>query len=66
MSNIEIQRDHNGALHMLVGGQHALGAQVLKIDALNGGLAAVIVVPLEHVTVSEATNIVPFVRVERK
>lgn len=62
MSNIEIQRDHDGKLHLMVGGNYAAGSTVLKIDQINNGLAAVVVIPLEYVRLTEAKNVIPFVR----
>lgn len=62
MSNIEIQRDHNGAMHMLVSGQFAVGSTVAGIQHVNGELTAVVWVPLKEATFGEVRNVVPFVR----
>src|SRR6218665_3318757 len=48
MSNIEIQRDHNGAMHLAVDGHIASGAVVAGIQSVNGELTAIVWVPLKH------------------
>ncbi len=65
MAKCELQRDHTGKLHLLVGGQPASGAEFVKIDSFNSGMAAVFVVPIEHLTLGEVNTVVPFVRPER-
>lgn len=63
MSNIELQRDHTGAMHLFVGGVPAHGAQVTGIGQANDGTQqAIIVVPLAKLTFGEVRNVVPMVR----
>jgi hypothetical protein len=67
MSNIEIKKDHTGTLHLLVGGQPALGANVTGIvqNQQSGELQAVVVIPLKHTTLGEVSNVIPMVRAAR-
>lgn len=62
MSNIELKRDHEGAMHLVVGGQFASGSQVAGVQMVNGEMTAIVWVPLKHVVLGEVTNVVPFVR----
>jgi len=66
MSKIELQRDHTGKLHAVVGGSPIAGAIVRDITPFNDiGLGVTIIVPLRDVTVSELHNVVPLVRPAR-
>lgn len=60
MSNVEIKRDHTGALHLFVGGVPAIGVSISSISAMNdGGLAAVALVPLKNATIGEVDTVIP-------
>lgn len=62
MSNIELQRDHNGHIHMTVDGRVASGARVASVQPIEGlGLTAIVWVPLTEVTMGEVKNVIPFV-----
>jgi hypothetical protein len=63
MSNIELQRDHKGKLHLVVGNQFAVGAEVHSLQPDNdGNLVAIVRIPLKDVIVSEMKNVLPFAR----
>jgi hypothetical protein len=63
MGNIELQRQHDGKMRMVVGDRLAMGALVMGIQNIDGiGLTAIIWVPLKEATLSEADNILPLVR----
>lgn len=62
MSNIRLNRDHLGKLHLRVGGEYAIGAEVGSIQTVAGDLVAVITIPLKHVVMGEVDNVVPMVR----
>lgn len=62
-TNIEVQRDHEGKLHLLVEGYPAAGARVSNFSLDGAGdLCAVVVIPLKFLTLGEIKNVVPFVR----
>lgn len=67
MSNISLERDHTGSLHLLVSGVPASGANVTGIvtNPQTGELQAVVAIPLKHATLSEVSNVIPMVRPER-
>lgn len=62
MSNIKLERDHTGELHLKVGEQFAMGARVTSMIQVNDELTAVVFIPLKHAVMGEASNVVPFVR----
>lgn len=62
MSNVRLNRDHVGNLHLRVGTEYAFGAEVSSIVNNNGEQSAIIVIPLKHVSFGEVDNVVPFVR----
>ena len=63
MSNIKLNRDNKGDLHMIVGDQFAVGSKVVSIQQIEGfGLTAIVWVPLKEATIGEVTNVVPFAR----
>lgn len=66
MSNIELQRDHNGGINLVVSGHHALGARVTSVQQIGEELGAVVFIPLKHATFAETRNVIPFVRPETK
>lgn len=66
MSNIEINRDHTGKLHLSVAGQYASGANVSHMTAVEGELCAVVFVPLKVAKLGEVQNVIPFVAAEGK
>jgi hypothetical protein len=61
MNNIELQRQHDGSLNLFVAGNYAVGSRVSGIQETADGMAAIVVIPLKHATVSERNNVVPFV-----
>lgn len=61
MSNIEIQRGKDG-MHLVVGGQFAMGAVVAGMQIVNGEMTAIVWVPIKDVTFKEVSNVVPLVR----
>ena len=63
MTNIRMNRDHAGKLHLRVGAEYAVGAEVSSIVHQNGELVAVITIPMKHVVLGEVDNVVPLVRV---
>lgn len=64
MTNIKLNRDHNGKLHLQVGGEYAIGAEFSNVvTSVNGEQTAVIAIPLKHLVFGEVDNVVPFVRV---
>lgn len=65
MSKIELQRSHDGALHLVVDGRFAHGARVTSVQQIGDELGAVVFVPLRHATLGEVANVVPLVRPER-
>lgn len=62
MTNIELQRDHNGGINLVVSGHHALGSRVTGVQQIGEELGAVVFIPLKHATFGEVANVVPFVR----
>lgn len=62
MSNIRLNRNHEGKLHLRVGGEYAIGADVTSIQQVNGELVAIVTIPLKHAIMGEVDNVVPFVR----
>lgn len=63
MSNIRLQRDHAGKLHLRVGSEYASGAEVTSVINHAGELTAVVFIPLKHAVMGEIDNVVPLVRV---
>lgn len=61
-TNIELQRDHTGKLHLFVAGVPALFAEVTGITNISDKLTAVIVVPLDNLTMGEISTVVPLKR----
>jgi len=64
MTNIQLDRDHTGILHLAVAGQYAHGARVTSVQQIGDELGAVVFIPLKHVVLGEVKNVVPFVRPE--
>lgn len=64
MTNIRLNRDHNGKLHLRVGAEYAIGAEVSSIvgQGQGGELVAVVTIPMKHVVLGEIDNVVPLVR----
>ena len=62
MSNIRLNRDHQGKLHLRVGSEYAIGAEVSSIVGQGGELVAVVTIPLKHVVMGELDNVMPLVR----
>ena len=62
MSNVKINRDINGVLHLEVAGQYASGAKVTGFNHFDGEMCAVVIVPLKHASLGEVSNVIPFVR----
>lgn len=62
MTNVRLNRDHEGHLRLRVGAEYALGAEVSSIVGQGGELVAVVTIPLKHVVMGEVDNVVPFVR----
>ena len=62
MSNMQLQRDHAGQLHLVVGNQFAVGSKVTGVNMIEGELVAIVLVPLNQVTVAEVTNVIPFAK----
>jgi hypothetical protein len=62
MSNMRINRDINGTLHLEVSGRYASGARVTGFSAIDGEMCAIVVVPLKHAVLGEIGNVIPFVR----
>jgi len=62
MSNIQLQRDSSGDLHLVVGNQFAVGSKVTGVNLIDGELRAIVLVPLRHATFAEVTNVLPFVK----
>lgn len=62
MSNIKIQRDHTGSMHLVVGDQVAVGATVAGMQLVNGEMTAIVWIPLASATFGEVRNVIPFVR----
>lgn len=62
MTNIELQRSHDGTLSLFVAGQHAVGSRVTGVSEFDGKLTAVVLIPLSNLVVTERANVVPFVR----
>lgn len=62
MSNIEIQRDHTGTMHLIVGDQAAIGSTVAGMQIVNGEMTAIVWVPLSAAKFGEVKNVIPFVR----
>ena len=60
MQNIELQRGHDGSLNLFVAGHAAIGANVTGIQAFDGKLTAVVLIPLKNLTIVEQDNVVPF------
>ena len=62
MSNIKLERDHTGALHLKVGDQFATGAEIRSVVQDNNELTAIVFIPLKHVSLGEVSNVLPFAR----
>lgn len=62
MTNIELNQNHEGKLHLRVGSEYAIGAEVTGIQNLAGELTAVVTIPLKHARLGQVGNVVPFVR----
>ena len=63
MSNIEFQRDNKGDLHLVVGGQAAIGSRVTGVSHIEGlGLTAIVWIPLKEATMAEVKNVIPMRR----
>ncbi len=63
MTNIRLNRDHSGKLHLRVGAEYAFGAEVSSVVTMNGELTAIVAIPLKHLVIGEVDNVVPLVRV---
>lgn len=62
MTNIRLNRDHAGKLHMRVGSEYAAGAEFSHIATINGEATAIVAIPLKHLVFGEVDNVVPMVR----
>ena len=63
--NTEIQRDHEGTMHLAVDGVIASGSKVTGIQNIDGvGLTAIVWVPMRYATLGETRNVVPMLRVK--
>ena len=59
---LELKRNHTGDITMHVNGQPASAAKFGGIQQTPEGMAAVFIVPMQHVVFGEVDNVVPFVR----
>lgn len=63
-TNVSIDRDHTGKLHLAVAGQYAPTARVTGFQQIGEDLCAVVVIPTNGLTLGEVKNVIPFVRPE--
>ena len=63
-TNVQIDRDHTGKLHLAVAGQYAHTARVTGFQQIGEELCAVVVIPTTGLVLGEVRNVVPFVRPE--
>lgn len=61
-TNISIERDKGGNLHMVVNGEPAYGAKVTNFQQIGEEMCAVVTVPTKHLTLGEVSKVVPFVK----
>lgn len=60
MSNVRLNRDHDGKLKLRVGSEYAYGAEFSSIVNNGGEQSVIIVIPLKHVTFGDVDNVIPF------